>query len=80
MGINITVCNTEPKFIAFVENCEYPSLAVLFQYWCICAHQSIMESAKFVIRSAKIVQLRAEAQKWKKWWVILKTLMQTDNY
>jgi len=53
MGINITVCNIEPKFIAFVENCEYPSLAVLFHYWCICVHQRIMESAKFVIGSAK---------------------------
>jgi hypothetical protein len=53
MGIKNTVFNTEYKFIAFVENCEYPSLAVLFQYWCISAHQSTMESAKFVILSAK---------------------------
>lgn len=53
MGINNTIHNTEPKTIAFVENCKYPSLAVLFQYWCISAHQSKMESAKFVIISAK---------------------------
>jgi len=53
MGINNTVCNTEPNIIVFVENCEYPSLALLFQYWCIFAQQSIMESAKFVIVSAK---------------------------
>jgi hypothetical protein len=53
MGIKNTFFNAEPKFIAFVENCEYPSLAVLFQYWCISAHQSVMESAKFVIVNAK---------------------------
>jgi hypothetical protein len=53
MGIINIVCNTEPKFIAFVDNCEYPSLAVSFQYWCISAHQSVMEAAKFVIVSAK---------------------------
>jgi hypothetical protein len=53
MAINNSVCSTELKFIAFVKNCEYPSLAVLFQYWCISAHWSIMESVKFVIVSAK---------------------------
>jgi hypothetical protein len=53
MSINNAACNTESKFIAFVENCEYPSLAVLFQYWCISAHQSIMESANFFMVRAK---------------------------
>jgi hypothetical protein len=61
MGINNTVCNTESKYIAFVENCEYLSLAVLFKYWCISAHQSIMESAKFVIVSAK----GSSAKRWR---------------
>jgi hypothetical protein len=63
MGIRNTVCDNEPKFIAFVEKCDYLSLAVLFQYWCIFAHQSIMELAKFVVVS--VTESSAKRQKHK---------------